>query len=267
MYESIVKRKYTVERWQKIPWNDPDFSRRMLREHLSQTHDAASRRTAIIEQHVEWIDRQLADVNPARILDLGCGPGLYAARLEALGHSCTGIDFSPASIDYARQISACEYIQGDVRQVDFGTGYDLVMMIYGELNAFAPEDAQRIVDKAYAALKPGGLLILEVHPLEVVKQLGQKPPTWYSARAGLFSDDPHLCLEESFFKAGSAISRYFVIDAKSGRVTPYISMTRAYTSIEYHNLLRAFENVEFHPSLSGEPGDGSLFVITARKGG
>ena len=28
----------------KIPWNDPDFSRRMLREHLSQAHDAASRR-------------------------------------------------------------------------------------------------------------------------------------------------------------------------------------------------------------------------------
>lgn len=28
-----------------IPWHDPDFSRRMLNEHLSQEHDAASRRT------------------------------------------------------------------------------------------------------------------------------------------------------------------------------------------------------------------------------
>ena len=26
----------------KIPWNDPDFSRRMLREHLSQEHESAS---------------------------------------------------------------------------------------------------------------------------------------------------------------------------------------------------------------------------------
>jgi len=34
----------------KIPWDDPDFSRRMLAEHLSQEHDMASRR-------VEWIDR------------------------------------------------------------------------------------------------------------------------------------------------------------------------------------------------------------------
>ena len=26
-----------------IPWHDPEFSQRMLREHLSQAHDAASR--------------------------------------------------------------------------------------------------------------------------------------------------------------------------------------------------------------------------------
>lgn len=35
--------------WQegeKIPWHDPDFSRRMLREHLSQKHDAACHRYA-----------------------------------------------------------------------------------------------------------------------------------------------------------------------------------------------------------------------------
>lgn len=31
----------------KIPWNDPAFSRRMLREHLDQEHDAASLRTGL----------------------------------------------------------------------------------------------------------------------------------------------------------------------------------------------------------------------------
>ena len=37
----------------QIPWDDADFSRRMLAEHLSQDHALASRRT-------EWIDRQAA---------------------------------------------------------------------------------------------------------------------------------------------------------------------------------------------------------------
>ena len=36
-----------------IPWNEPDFSERMLAEHLSQEHDLASRRFEIIDQHVD----------------------------------------------------------------------------------------------------------------------------------------------------------------------------------------------------------------------
>jgi len=44
----IIQRRAVPVPWEegeKIPWHDPDFSRRMLREHLSQTHDLASRRS------------------------------------------------------------------------------------------------------------------------------------------------------------------------------------------------------------------------------
>ena len=88
----------------------------MLKEHLSQEHDAASRRAAIIDGQVAWIHDHLLQGNPTRILDLCCGPGLYANRLARLGHRCVGIDFSPASIAYARERSeagglSCTYIQ------------------------------------------------------------------------------------------------------------------------------------------------------------
>ena len=36
-----------------------------------------------------------------KILDLGCGPGLYAELLAKKGHSITGVDFSENSIQYA----------------------------------------------------------------------------------------------------------------------------------------------------------------------
>ena len=42
-----VVRRHPIEPWSgvhKIPWDEPEFSARMLREHLSQEHDAASRR-------------------------------------------------------------------------------------------------------------------------------------------------------------------------------------------------------------------------------
>ena len=67
-----------------IPWNDPEFSERMLREHLSPEHDLASRRIELIEKHTRWIHDHVLKSKTARILDLCCGPGLYGVRLAPL---------------------------------------------------------------------------------------------------------------------------------------------------------------------------------------
>ncbi|MGH9175344.1 MAG: class I SAM-dependent methyltransferase, partial [Vicinamibacterales bacterium] len=77
---NIIHRVPAPEPWaegEKIPWDDPAFSRRMLAEHLSEAHDHASRRAATIDDHVDWIERVPLEGRRARILDLGCGPGLY----------------------------------------------------------------------------------------------------------------------------------------------------------------------------------------------
>ncbi len=260
----------------KIPWNDPDFSRRMLREHLSQTHDAASRRTPIIEEHVDWIQREVLLNRSSRVLDLGCGPGLYSSRLAQRGHTCVGIDFSPASIEYARDFAqaqqlTCEYRLEDVRRAEFGTGYDLVMFIFGEPNVFRPEDLQRILRKAYAALNEGGRLLLEVHPLEVVQRLGHQRATWYTLEQGLFSDRPHLVLFESFWDETQsvAIERFYIVAAETGEVTPHSSSMQAYTDEQYRYALQiaGFMDITFYPSLIGRPDERQpdLIAIVASK--
>jgi len=256
----------------KIPWNDPDFSQRMLREHLLQEHDAASRRFEIIDQHCAWIHTHLLGGRPSRVLDLGCGPGLYANRLARLGHACTGLDFSPASINYAREQCRgldCRFELADLRSADFGSGFDLVMFIFGEFNVFHPEDARSILQKAHAALKPGGQLLLEVHTHDKVRILGQQPPTWFSSPAGLFSDRPHLCLRESFWHAdqSAAVSRYYIIDPQSGEVTQMNECMQGYSDAQYHDLLAefGFRDVSVHPSLAGSEStrQEGLFVLSA----
>jgi SAM-dependent methyltransferase len=239
---------------EKIPWNDPGFSLRMLEEHLSQEHDAASRRFEIVDSHVEWIHQHVLKANPSRILDLGCGPGLYANRLAAFGHTCVGIDFSPASIAYAREQARVDgldvtYIQGDIRTADYGDGYDLVMQIFGEFNVFRPAEARGILERAYRALVLDGLLLLEPHTFEAVRGIGLQPSSWYSARTGLFSEEPHLCLQESLWDAKNhvAIERYYIIDAITGNVTRHSSSMQAYTEREYRALLTecGFGRTEF----------------------
>ena len=262
----VVRRESVPKPWaegEKIPWNDPDFSRRMLKEHLSQEHDAASRRFEIIDSHVRWIHDQVLKGNPTRILDLGCGPGLYTNRLARLGHRCVGIDFSPASIAYAKEQAEeegleCTYIQQDIRTADYGDGYGLVMLIFGEFNVFRPEEARGIVEKAYRALMSDGFLLLEPHTFEAVLKIGEQPSSWYSAEKGLFSDEPHLCLQENFWDAEDnvAIERYYIINAVTGEVARHSASTQAYTDGQYRSLLVdcGFGEVEFYLSLDGRTG-------------
>jgi SAM-dependent methyltransferase len=275
----VVQRKRLPEPWaegEKIPWDDPGFAARMLREHLAQEHDAASRRFAIIDRHVRWIHDQVLQGNPTRILDLCCGPGFYTNRLARLGHRCVGIDFSPASIAYAREQARSEgfdvrYIQHDVRTAEYGEGYGLVTLIYGEFNVFRPGEAREILEKAYRALLPGGRLLLEPHTFEAVCEIARQPASWYSAEEGLFSAEPHLCLQENFWDAEAkvAIERYYIVDAATGEVTRHSSSTQAYTDEETRALLAAcgFGDAEIGlPAewITGSPGT-SLTLVLARK--
>jgi SAM-dependent methyltransferase len=276
----LVRRKTSPEPWaegEKIPWDDPAFSQRMLHEHLSQDHDAASRRFQLIDQQVTWIHTHLLPDRSARILDLGCGPGLYTLRLAALGHDCAGIDFSPASIDYAREQAArvgaaCSYMLEDIRRAGYGTGYDLVMLIFGEFNVFHMSDTAIILRKAYQALAPGGILLLEPHTYDAVREIGGQK-RWYSSESDLFSDSPHLQLYESIWDEthGATTERYYVVDAVTGEITPHAASMQAYTNDEYLSLLvtNGFADMAFYPSLTGEVSESqrTLVAIVAEKRG
>jgi SAM-dependent methyltransferase len=243
-----------------IPWHDPEFSRRMLAEHLTQAHDLASRRFETIDRQVDWIHRSLLSREPTKILDLGCGPGFYSGRLAAHGHECVGIDYSPASIAHARQHAevdqlACTYVQDDIRTADYGDGFGLVMLIYGEFNVFAPADARRILRKAQAALKPGGVMLIEPHTADAIREKGGKENSWYSCEQGLFSDRPHMCLTEHHWNAANACvtDRYYVIDAADSDVTRYAASYQSYTDEQYRAVLEecGFSGITFVPTLTG----------------
>lgn len=231
---------------EKIPWNEPGFSRRMLREHLSQAHDAASRRTETIERQVAFIHQVLLNGRPGRVLDLGCGPGLYASRLARLGHVVVGVDFSPASLAYAREQAEAEglsvtYREGDLRQTAFGDGFDACLFLFGECNVFRPDALREILTRAAQALKPAGRLLLEPSTAAAIEAIGRQPSTWSTHPEGLFSDRPHLLLHEAFWDEAMRVAtdRYFVIDAESGAVQRHAASQCAYSDDALQHLLRS----------------------------
>ena len=83
-------------------WDDEHISNEMLKAHLDPTWDAASRNHSFIAKSVDWITQLAPPLQYRKLLDLGCGPGLYADNFCKNGYEVTGIDYSHRSIDYAR---------------------------------------------------------------------------------------------------------------------------------------------------------------------
>ncbi|MFI9845463.1 class I SAM-dependent methyltransferase [Nonomuraea sp. NPDC051941] len=105
-----------------------------------------------------------------RVLDVGCGTG-YLSRILAPvvtpGGHVTGVDPSPAMIDYAtRHASAnCTYVEGEGQDLPFPDGsFDLVVSSFAvhHIPAGARPEALR---QMFRVLRPGGrLLIAEFRP-------------------------------------------------------------------------------------------------------
>jgi SAM-dependent methyltransferase len=191
-----------------------------------------------------------------RVLDLGCGPGLYAAKLAARGLRVTGIDYSRRSVDYARQFAAehgltIEYRYQDYLTLDEPPGYDAVLLIYGDLCPLAPEKRDTLLDHVYRALKPGGHFVFDVTTRLLRARYGLQN-RWYVAESGFWKPGPHLVLEQGFdypehdtyldqytvVEADGAISVYrnWFLDYSPATITPVIE-ARGFTVRGYWNDL------------------------------
>lgn len=277
--DAIVTRTLPPEPWTEgdnIPWDDPGFSARMLAEHLDDSHDHASRRGAVITEHVAWLHTQVLGMKKGRVLDLACGPGLYLHRLALLGHQGVGLDFSPMAIEYARSEAKrhsfdCEFTQVDLRDAEFGEGFDLVTLVYGQLDVFTPMQARDIASRALAALEPGGALVLELQEPAIVQ--GDVPfgLTWRTRKSGVFSADPHLLLHERFWDEVRLTSteRWHVVDAATGGVQRYAMSTCAYSRERIEGMLKdvGYEQIACLDSSLGVPQTDPprMYTVVARK--
>ena len=100
--------------------------------------------------------------------------------------------------------------------------------------------------------------------------IGNEGRTWEALDSGLFSDCPHLYLQQAHWDEGrqAATRQFLVIDAATGTVTRYAASYQAYSDEDYRSLLvdHGFHDIEFYPSLTGDrdPRQPQLMAILAR---
>lgn len=262
----IYRRTQPARPWRdgdNLPWNDPAFSERMLREHLDQGHGAASRQRPEILRQVDWLWERLELQPGGRLLDITCGPGLYAVEFASRGVAVVGIDFGPASIRYARELAErrgvadrCTFIQADVRQAlpqQAGADFDAALFIYGQLAVFPREEAAALLANTAQALRPGGRLAVELLNASRIDRDGSN--WWFTDDSGLWGDSPFLCLGERLWdeELRASIDRFFVIDLTAGVMQEIGLSDNAYDSDELLALLQSsgFSQAWAYPAWDG----------------
>ena len=106
---------------------------------------------------------ELAARSPGPILELGCGTGRIALRLARRGHEVWGIDRSPELVaaleGRARDHQlAVEAITGDIRGLDLGRRFGLVITAMQLIQMVGDERQRRLVlERAAGHLLPSGL--------------------------------------------------------------------------------------------------------------
>lgn len=217
-----------------IFWDDPHISTQMLKAHLNPENDLASRRPETIQKSVDWLIASIGLKAGDSVLDLGCGPGLYAARLAERGLHVTGVDYSRRSIDYAIQYARkhnldIRYRYQDYLTLDDENQYDATLLIYGDFCPLSPEQRARLLANVRRALKPNGCFVLDVTTPAHRRKHGTRNG-WYTAGSGFWKPGPHLVLEEGFdYPEQSIFLDQAVVIEESGKVSVYRNWFQDYT--------------------------------------
>lgn len=238
-------------------WNDEHISKGMLEAHLDENSDPATRNIGFVRRSADWIAKTADPVKRTRLLDLGCGPGIYAELFAKKSFCVTGVDFSPRSIAYARKSAAEKGLCIDYRlksylDMDFCGEYDVATLIYCDFGVLNPVDRKALLNSVRRALVPGGLFILDVCSQAQYSDWPESTK-WTFEDGGFWSERPYACLYSflRYDECRTYCERYVVVEEK--RVRRFNIWNHAFTGEELtDDLISAgFKRVSLYGDIAG----------------
>lgn len=158
---------------------DQSFSREFLREHPeAQTEVAVSYRTLVAGRMCEdaeletledsvrkmyFIDRlqflQKFCDQGGRVLDVGCGRGVFLELARDAGYEPFGVELAEADAEAARRRVGTDVVATDFEEIDSSDReFDVITLFHVIEHFRSPSSAMA---KVHSLLKPGGLIIIE----------------------------------------------------------------------------------------------------------
>ncbi|NLW33783.1 MAG: class I SAM-dependent methyltransferase [Fibrobacter sp.] len=240
-------------------WTDEHISKNMLELHLNPRIDAASRNHALITESANWMISKFNLTRGKKVLDLGCGPGLYSSIIAETGANVTGVDISKRSLDYARKkvnekSLKVNYINESYLEWKTEEKFDFVYLIYLDFHALKTDQRKSLLANIKTYLKDGGLFLFDIPTIHNFKKIEEMTNCVFHKKGGFFSPNPHFEFEilYKYEEEGLTFRRHIVIEEKH---TYNIEMWHKYfTDKEIENELKkaGFAIAEKYSTVKGD---------------
>ncbi len=253
-------------------WDDEYISKQMLEAHLNPDFDGASRKHSFIKQSVQWIESLCENKSEKKLLDLGCGPGIYAELFEEKGFIVTGIDFSKRSISYAKENAKSkqkniEYFYQNYLTMDYENQFDVVTLIYCDFGVLNPKERLELLGKIKRALKPRGVLILDgFTKLQLSVSMEKQLMEYYVS--GFWNPTPYVCIQQNFHydKPEVFLEQYLVITEEECNCYNMWNQIFSKDSLMEELQQAGFDKMEFFDDVCGKTfsGDSNTICVAAK---
>ena len=189
----------------------------------------------IIERQCDFIEQRLGLAKGATILDVGCGLGLHAVELTRRGYLVVGLDLSLPMLSRAADEAQdhgfkINFLHADMREMNFDGAFDAVLCYGTTFGYFDDETNKQVVERLFRALKPRGLLLLDVVNRDYVIR-NQPNLVWFEGDACVVMEESQM----NYITSRLEVKRTVILD--DGRQRDSVYSLRSYSLHELGQIL------------------------------
>lgn len=224
----------------------------------------------VIVRQCDFIEQRFGLARGATILDVGCGLGLHAVELTRRGYVVVGLDLSLPMLSRAADEAQehrfkINFLHADMREMSFEGAFDAVLCWGTTFGYFEDESNRLVVERLHNALKPGGLLMLDVVNRDYVIK-GQPNLLWFEGDGCVVMEETHI----NYITSRLVVKRNVILDDGRQRDARY--SVRLYALHELGQILhqQGFRVVEVsgreaHPGVYLGADSPRLIILAERR--